>query len=249
MKGIFYDNKNSVTTKNLINLEHLAGNFYIQSLTDYKILWFNFSGTDYAEKITTFNIEDSDNANATDFLKSNNMLDFDNKQYIKYLEKAIKANGWISKGNIFIAEILGLPELAERLTANRLQYIARQEEKEKAEQERKDKEKQAHLKEKNEAEKIKIDKAINSIKESEKARITNEEYYLFNEDNYFYGVQSCVFEKLFELQNIKLPIKLIGWMREHLFSVVFENKKAVQYQFSKGHKSTTIFNYLEQLQF
>ena len=49
------------------------------------------------------------------------------------------------------------------------------------------------------------------------------------------------------MYNVKIPLKVQGWINEHLVAIRIKDGEINGYTHHKGHESTTIFKYIDQL--
>lgn len=233
---------NQATIKNK-TLEHFSGNTY----TDKDSLYIYFEEKQIAIWNAFCSQERQTEALKERILTFDNITTFD--KYITFLLNEAKQGGWINCAMIELAR-LDSNATAATLFQAREDYRARQAEKElQAKQERENK-LQAELKAKNDKTQAEIKKALEQLAQAhagQKVKIYNSELEHFDSDNFYTGKPSCIIEELIKAKGGKLPIKFLGWLREHCAYIAFENGKAVSYGYPKGHKSTSIFTHIQVL--
>ncbi len=161
---------------------------------------------------------------------------------LNQIKEAIKASTWTSNGDALFCELAGDFETAEKVRKNRAEYLAKKQQKEREEAEQQERERIAEEQEKAQKRLEKIAKA--------KALILSEQYITAEE-----------FELVAEDCKIKLPIKLLGWLREYCGKIQIKKhteqlpagvewtyKYDSNYTYKqKGHKSNSIFKYADMI--
>lgn len=145
------------------------------------------------------------------------------------IREAIAAGTWTSNGDALFCELCGKFELAARVRAARAEYRAKQEQERKEREAREEKERQ----EREEAERQEREQQLEKAEQDLRA------------GKY---ITASHFEQLSEKYGVALPIKLVGWLREHCGSIRLEahpdcDGYFTQYYYDKGHKSTSIGTY------
>jgi hypothetical protein len=74
---------------------------------------------------------------------------------------------------------------------------------------------------------------VNDTVEIYKSRYTSSSYSVINH--------------IARMYNVNIPLKVQGWINEHLVAIRIKDGEINGYTHHKGHKSTTIFKYMEQL--
>lgn len=149
------------------------------------------------------------------------------------IREAIAAGTWTSNGDALFCELCGEIELAAQVIKARAAYRAKQEQERKEREAREEKEKQ----EREEAERQEREQQLEQAEQALRA------------GKY---ITASHFEQLSEKYGVALPIKLVGWLREHCGSIRLEahpdcDGYFTQYYYDKGHKSTSIATYGEKL--
>lgn len=161
---------------------------------------------------------------------------------LNQIKADVKANAWTSNGDALFCELAGDLETAENVRQNRAEYRAKQRQKEREEYER-------QLLKRFAEEQDRMQKRLEKVKNA-KAQILSEQYISAEE-----------FELVAEDCNIKLPIKLIGWLREYCGKIQIKkhteqlpsgvewvNKYATIYTYTqKGHKSASLPKYADMI--
>ena len=171
--------------------------------------------------------------------------DYNEQNILQHLKNCEQKGRFISNIDIYLCELLGLEELAKHYRKYRELYIKLQEQERKEEQKRQKLEQEQQEKEKQ--------------KEIEKLEIAKAQFLNGKE------ITAEQFEKLCNNYNIKIPIKVLGWMREHCSYISakkwdneqllkqyghipnFVNKYDVKYYYTKGHNSTTFSTIIDKL--
>lgn len=149
------------------------------------------------------------------------------------IREAIAAGTWTSNGDALFCELCGEFELAAQVIKARAAYRAKQEQERKEREAREEKEKQ----EREEAERQEREQQLEKAEQDLRA------------GKY---ITASHFEQLAERYGVALPIKLVGWLREHCGSIRLEAHPEcggyfTQYYYDKGHKSTSIATYGDKL--
>lgn len=170
-------------------------------------------------------------ANITEEQAAKIFLDKDGE--LDRIKTAIEAGTWTSNADALLCELCGKPDLAAKVRANRAAYKARQA---KEEQQRAAEEEQRR---KTEA-------------EAEQKRKTEELEQAERDLRAGKYITAAHFEQLAERYGVNLPIKLVGWLREHCGSIRLKADADcggyfTQYYYDKGHKSTSIGTYGDKL--
>lgn len=160
---------------------------------------------------------------------------------LERIRQAIAAKSWTSNADAFFCEMVGQSELADEVRKNR---AAIYEQRAREEQEHREKD-EAEQRAREEAEQR---KRLEEIEQAERNLRAGE----------FITPQG--FELLAEKYGVKLPIKFVGWLREHCGKIKIEQysdedkqkyiligKYNTLYYHSKGHKSTAIYDYADKL--
>lgn len=152
---------------------------------------------------------------------------------IDRIKTAIEEGSWTSNGEALFCELCGEFELAERVRENRAAIRAKKEAERVAEQERE--------------ERKKAERAATEQREHEQ-QLEQAERDL-RAGKY---ITAAHFEQLAERYGVNLPIKLVGWLREHCGSIRLKADAdcggySTQYYYDKGHKSTSIATYGDKL--
>ena len=174
------------------------------------------------------------------------LKDYNEQDILKNMAQREEKGKFINNIDILFCELLGLEELAKHYKEYRELYIKLQE------QERKEEEQKRQKLEQEQQEREKQ-------KELEKLEIAKEQFLNGKE------ITAEQFEKLCNNYNIKIPIKVLGWMREHCGRISakkwnneqllkqyghipnFVNKYDVKYYYTKGHNSTTFSTIIDKL--
>lgn len=149
------------------------------------------------------------------------------------IREAIAAGTWTSNGDALFCELCGEFVLAAQVRTARAAYRAKQEQGQKEREAREEKEKQ----ERDEAERQEREQQLEQAERDLRA------------GKY---ITAAHFEQLAERYGVNLPIKLVGWLREHCGSIRLKADADcggyfTQYYYDKGHKSTSIATYGDKL--
>lgn len=163
------------------------------------------------------------------------------KGELNSIRKAIDDGRWTSNADAFFCELMGEFELAENARKNRARIYAQRE---LEEQERKARELAEQQAQKESEEREKMEKTESAEQDLKSGK--------------WFSAEG--FELLAEKYGVKLPIKFIGWLREHCRRIKIERYNAEEkekyilngiynttYYYNKGHKSTTIYDYADKL--
>lgn len=241
------DNQTIVKNKRLI---HIAGNVYFgndegsESMYLYfeeisAGLWYDFcySGREYEKLAAT--------AANVDFVQSF-------KAYINHLLELAEKGEFIKCNQIDFA-LLHNQVAYEKLHQARQAWNKKKAEKEEIERLQRIENDNANIKEKNDKARAKLQIAFEKIQTALIEKNTQTFHFIDNEELEFYTNRydhytTTIFEELAKIENIKLPIKLIGWIRKSLGGFYIKDGKISRYKHS-GNASTTFFNYANQLKF
>lgn len=149
------------------------------------------------------------------------------------LKKAISTGKWVSNGDVLFCEMHGEFALAEQTRAARAAYRIKREQERKEQEEREEKERQERAAAEQREREQQLEQAERDLRAGKYITVAN-------------------FEQLAEKYRIALPIKLVGWLREHCGSIRLEAHPEcggyfTQYYYDKGHKSTSIATYGDKL--
>ena len=149
------------------------------------------------------------------------------------IREAIAAGTWTSNADALFCELCGEFELAAQVRTARAAYRAKREQEERERAEREEKEKQ----EREEAERQEREQQLEQAERDLRA------------GKY---ITAANFEQLADKYGVTLPIKVVGWLREHCVSIRLNVDKeyggySTQYYYDKGHKSTSIATYGDKL--
>lgn len=152
---------------------------------------------------------------------------------LKLIAEAIRVGKWTSNGDALFCEMCGDYALAESVRKNREEYRQKQQ----AERAKEDAERERKRIEQKEAEQREHEQQLEQADRDLRA------------GKY---ITASNFEQLSEKYGVALPIKLVGWLREHCGSIRLEAHPDcggyfTQYYYDKGHKSTSIATYGDKL--
>lgn len=243
MEILAYKNDGTTAILKNKNLQKLEGNIYY------------FTENDECNNITYFYYINVKNdicyplGRSAYTLTANDIEHFKNyneQNILQNLKEYEQKGRFISNIDIYFCELLGLKELAKHYREYRELYIKLQE------QERKEEEQKRQKLEQEQREREKQ-------KELEKLEIAKTQFLNGKE------ITAEQFKKLCNEYNIKIPIKVLGWMREHCSYISakkwnneqllkqygyipnFVNKYDVKYYYTKGHNSTTFSTIIDKL--
>lgn len=170
-------------------------------------------------------------ANITEEQAAKIFLDKDGE--LDRIKTAIEAGTWTSNGDAFFCELCGEFELAERVRENRAAIRAKKEADRVAEQEREEREKAERAAAEQREHEQQLEQAERDLRAGK-------------------YITAAHFEQLAERYGVNLPIKLVGWLREHCGSIRLKADADcggyfTQYYYDKGHKSTSIATYGDKL--
>lgn len=149
------------------------------------------------------------------------------------IREAISTGKWVSNGDALFCELHGEFALAEQTRAARAAYRIKREQERKEQEEREEKERQERAAAEQREHEQQLEQAERDLRAGKYITAAN-------------------FEQLAEKYRIALPIKLVGWLREHCGSIRLEAHPecggySTQYYYDKGHKSTSIATYGDKL--
>lgn len=149
------------------------------------------------------------------------------------IREAISTGKWVSNGDVLFCEMHGEFALAEQTRAARAAYRIKREQERKEQEEREEKERQERAAAEQREREQQLEQADRDLRAGKYITASN-------------------FEQLAERYGVALPIKLVGWLREHCGSIRLEahpdcDGYFTQYYYDKGHKSTSIATYGEKL--
>lgn len=149
------------------------------------------------------------------------------------IKTAIEAGTWTSNSDAFFCELCGEFELAERVRENRAAIRAKKEAERVAELEREEREKAERAAAEQREQEQQLEQAERDLRAGK-------------------YITAAHFEQLAERYGVNLPIKLVGWLREHCGSIRLKADADcggyfTQYYYDKGHKSTSIATYGNKL--
>lgn len=245
MKILKYKNDYNTAIVVNKNLTHIKGNIYYyitDELYNYYLLCRNNVGYPLSRN-THKTPQDLENA-------INEMQNHDTENIINMLKNAKENNKFISNLDLLFLKEIGEFELLEEFTTYKQELTARltaeMEEKERQEKEKEEKEKEERERKQKEEREKTLASGYEKIKNQ--YYITAKEFELLCIDN-----------------NVKLPIKFLGWLREHCVEMQIKSrnneelmqkygyipnflyKYDVHYYYRKGHDSTTIDKYANEL--
>ena len=149
------------------------------------------------------------------------------------IREAISTGKWVSNGDVLFCELHGEFALAEQTRAARAAYRIKREQERKEQEEREEKERQERAAAEQREHEQQLEQADRDLRAGKYITASN-------------------FEQLAERYGVALPIKLVGWLREHCGSIRLEAHPeyggySTQYYYEKGHKSTSIATYGDKL--
>ena len=178
-------------------------------------------------------------------LESLTQNNYSQKTTCNFFDSKITNNGYINNLDILFAENCGKNDLVVRMRNYKNNWHIEKNQRELKEHQAKEKQEELENQEKLKAKELKKQNDIKTAYE----KIKNQKKLTATE-----------FELLCNIENIKLPIKFLGWLREHCGSIKIENHKSdiseyvvgtnsyyTSYMYNKGHKSTSIYKYADML--
>lgn len=164
------------------------------------------------------------------------------EQHIDMMEKELQGDGYIRNLQIAFARIAA-PERADVYAASRLAYLKMRDERIAKAVEQKKAEDEAYCQEKKRKMQAAIDEAVNTIRNG--GTLHNKKITLYR-GRYDSSTYSLI-NYLSRLYDVPFPLKVQGWVNEHLGFVVIQNSKAESYTSRKNHRSATFFAYMDKL--
>jgi hypothetical protein len=157
------------------------------------------------------------------------------EKYITWLTKKVANANWIGNADIALAMQIDAQKAAE-FVSYRESYLTKKDEQSEAQrEERSEKERIANAK-LIEEEKVMINNLLSVMQ-------TGGEWY--NEVSPISG--SSILNVIADQNEFVFPIKFKGWVNKNLHRLIFKDGECISYGFTKGHKSTTIFDYVKGL--
>lgn len=154
------------------------------------------------------------------------------EKYMEHLDWCVANAKWVGNAEIELAMQIDAQKGAE-ISAYRESYLAKQNAQHEAQRkERIEKEQAANAKLVKE-EKVMIDNLLSIMQNGGEWR---------NENSPISG--SSILNVIADQNDFTFPIKFKGWVNKHLRSLTFENGMCKYYSYAKGHKSTTVANYV-----
>lgn len=152
---------------------------------------------------------------------------------LELIAEAVRLGKWTSNGDVLFCEMHGEFALAEQTRAARAAYRIKREQERKEQEEREEKERQERAAAEQREHEQQLEQADRDLRAGKYITASN-------------------FEQLAERYGVALPIKLVGWLREHCGSIRLEAHPEcggyfTQYYYDKGHKSTSIATYGDKL--
>lgn len=149
------------------------------------------------------------------------------------IREAISTGKLVSNGDVLFCEMHGEFALAEQTRSARAAYRIKREQERKEQEEREEKERQERAAAEQREREQQLEQADRDLRAGKYITASN-------------------FEQLAERYGVALPIKLVGWLREHCGSIRLEAHPEcggyfTQYYYDKGHKSTSIATYGDKL--
>lgn len=149
------------------------------------------------------------------------------------IREAIAAGTWTSNADALFCELCGEFVLAEQTRAARAAYRIKREQERKEQEEREEKERQERAAAEQREQEQQLEQAERDLRAGK-------------------YITAAHFEQLAERYGVNLPIKLVGWLREHCGSIRLKADADcggyfTQYYYDKGHKSTSIATYGDKL--
>ena len=239
--------KNDCNTTEIVNkeLQKVIGNVYhYSSVKDYETYnhYYIKCKNNLGYPLTTYEYR-----TPTQLFES--LKRFENYSEKEILEQIIKAkeeHKYINNLQILFVECMGLPELLEELKVYKLKITQERELERKLEEEKRQQKEAERIKAEEEQKQKELEKAYNTLKSYNK--ITAHEFEILCNDN-----------------NINLPSKFVGWLREFCDSILIkpiDKEKYIQeygyypnfvynyetsYRYVKGHKSSSIEKFTNEL--
>lgn len=149
------------------------------------------------------------------------------------IREAISTGKWVSNGDVLFCELHGEFALAEQTRAARAAYRIKREQERKEQEEREEKERQERAAAEQREREQQLEQAESDLRAGK-------------------YITASHFEQLAVKYGIILPIKVVGWLREHCGNIRLNVDKeyggySTQYYYDKGHKSTSIATYGDKL--
>lgn len=244
MKILKYKNDYNTPTLTSKQLTQLEGNlYYYTEIDEYNNIEYNYyikckNDICYPLGGTRINLLDNENIDK--------YKNYNEQNIFEILANKDNNGQFISNLDILFCELMEETELADHYTKYRENYLKEQE------LQRQEKERQRQKKEK---------------EKQEKERQKQFELLEKAQTRFYNGIEITAqeFEMLCNKYNVKIPIKVLGWLREYCYNITakkwdnkqllkqygfipnFTTKYDVKYYYTKGHKSTTFLTIIDKL--
>lgn len=249
MKILKYKNDNNTVEVVNKNLEQIQGNIYYYTTNNQDDIFYNYyikCKNDYCYPLSIYDYKAPEQLTEA-FKKFEN---YSEQEILEQIKQAKQDHKYINNLQILFVECMELFELAKELKTYKVEITKELELKREIERKLEEDKRQKEKLERNKAEEEKKQKELEIA---------------YNKLREYKTITAYQFEILCNENNVKLPIKFVGWLREHCRTITitplnrqkyidkfgycpnFLYNYETNYSYVKGHKSSSIDKYTNQL--
>lgn len=164
------------------------------------------------------------------------------EKFIECMDRLVENGGFIGSIHIELAKYIK-PENVSVYQKAKIEFNKRKMLENQKLAEQREKEEKQYCEEKNKQAEEKISETIEKFKSDGEIQNSIVTFYKRRYDSSSYSIINHIARKY----NIKIPLKVQGWINEHLVTIRIKGGEMDGYTYHRGHKSTTIYNYINAL--
>lgn len=195
-----------------------------------------------------YNIGIEVNSVATDTEVEQVIASYENSIFVS-TEKFISCMDSLAENGLFIGAIhIELtkyikPENVSKYQEAKIKFHRKKDLEYQQKQKEKEENEQKYCDEQNKIAENKVKEVIEALKKDGEINNVSITFYKSEYTNHSLSVINYIAK----LYNVKIPLKVQGWINEHLMTIYIKDGKLEKYSYHMGHKSTTIFKYIDML--
>lgn len=164
------------------------------------------------------------------------------EKFIAGMDSLVENGGFIGAIHIELAKYIK-PENVSKYQAAKAEFHRKKDIEHQQKQREQEENDRKYCEDKNKIAEEKIAGTIEQFKHDGEIKNDTIEIYKSRYTSSTYSV----INHIARMYNVKIPLKVQGWINEHLVAIHVKDGKISGYTHHKGHESTTIFKYMEQL--
>ena len=162
--------------------------------------------------------------------------------FIRGMDSLAENGGFIGAIHIELAKYIK-PENVSKYQVAKAEFHKKKETECQKKAEQRDEEDRLYCEERNKIAEAKIADTIEKFKNNGEIQNITVDFYKKRYSSNSYSI----INHIARMYNVKIPLKVQGWINEHLASIHIKDGEMDGYSYTRGHKSTTIYKYINAL--